>query len=63
MTPPYDFPDDFKRAVEAAIAKYERLGVVTIDQLNALLPAREVTSRVIEDVYGLLAERGIDVVE
>jgi len=63
VTPPYDFPDDFKRAVEAVITKHERISEVTIDQLNQLLPSYKVSSGVIEEVYGRLAERGINIIE
>jgi RNA polymerase primary sigma factor len=48
-----------KRMLKTAKAR----GYVTLDELNAVLPSDEVTSDQIEDIYGMLAEMGITVVE
>jgi RNA polymerase primary sigma factor len=48
-----------KRLIKLAKAR----GYVTLDELNAVLPSEEVTSDQIEDVYSMLAEMGITVVE
>ena len=41
----------------------KRRGFVTHDELNAVLPSEEVTSDQIEDIYAMLSEMGISVVE
>ena len=38
-------------------------GYVTLDELNAVMPSEEVTSDQIEDVYAMLSDMGINVVE
>ena len=48
-----------KRMIKVAKAR----GYVTLDELNAVMPSEEVTSDQIEDIYGMLAEMGITVVE
>jgi RNA polymerase primary sigma factor len=52
---------------DAAVRKMIRLakkrGYVTHDQINAVLPSEEVTSDQIEDVFAMLNEMGINVVE
>ncbi len=48
-----------KRLIKTAKAR----GYVTLDELNAVLPSDEVTSDQIEDIYAMLAEMGITVVE
>ncbi len=48
-----------KRLIKLAKAR----GFVTLDELNSVLPSDEVTSDQIEDVYGMLTEMGITVVE
>jgi RNA polymerase primary sigma factor len=48
-----------KRMLKTAKAR----GYVTLDELNSVLPSDEVTSDQIEDIYGMLAEMGITVVE
>jgi RNA polymerase primary sigma factor len=48
-----------KRMIKTAKAR----GYVTLDELNSVLPSDEVTSDQIEDIYGMLAEMGITVVE
>ena len=61
MTPP-GFPDDW-RTIDRIVAKYEPIGQVTMEELNDELPAEEFTSRMIEELFGMLSERGIEVVE
>ncbi len=48
-----------KRMIKAAKAR----GYVTLDELNAVMPSDEVTSDQIEDIYAMLADMGITVVE
>ncbi len=48
-----------KRMIKTAKAR----GYVTLDELNSVLPSDEVTSDQIEDIYAMLAEMGITVVE
>ena len=48
-----------KRLLKTAKAK----GYVTLDQLNSVLPSEEVSSDQIEDLYAMLSDMGINVVE
>ncbi len=48
-----------KRMIKIAKAR----GYVTLDELNAVLPSEQVTSDQIEDIYAMLTEMGITVVE
>jgi len=48
-----------KKMIKAA----KKRGYVTYEQLNAVMPAEEVTSEQIEDTLALLSEMGINVVE
>jgi len=48
-----------KRLLKTAKAK----GYVTLDQLNSVLPSEEVSSDQIEDLYAMLSDMGITVVE
>jgi RNA polymerase primary sigma factor len=48
-----------KKMIKAA----KRRGYVTHDQINAVLPSEEVTSDQIEDVFAMISEMGINVVE
>ena len=50
-------------AVKRMIKPAKPRGYVTLDELNAVLPSEEVTSEQIEDIYAMLAEMGINVVE
>ena len=50
-------------AVKKMIKLAKKRGYVTHDQLNAVLPSEEVSSDQIEDVYAMLNEMGINVVE
>jgi Sigma-70 factor, region 1.1 len=47
------------RACEAA----EQIGEITFDQLNALLPAAQLTPEQIEQILNRIAEKGIRLVE
>ena len=50
-------------AVKRMIKLAKKRGFVTHEELNAVLPSEEVTSDQIEDVYSMLNEMGINVVE
>src|SRR5262245_25436841 len=50
-------------AVKKMIKLAKKRGYVTHDQLNAVLPSEEVSSDQIEDVYAMLNEMGINVVD
>src|SRR5512144_2857246 len=50
-------------AVRKMIKLAKKRGWVTHDQLNAVLPSEEVSSDQIEDVYAMLNEMGINVVD
>jgi RNA polymerase primary sigma factor len=50
-------------AVKRMIKQAKKRGFVTHEELNAVLPSEEVTSDQIEDVYAMLNEMGINVIE
>ena len=50
-------------AVKRMIKLAKKRGFVTHDELNAVLPSEEVSSDQIEDIYSMLNEMGINVVE
>ncbi|MEZ5787843.1 MAG: RNA polymerase sigma factor RpoD [Xanthobacteraceae bacterium] len=50
-------------AVRKMIKLAKKRGYVTHDQINAVLPSEEVTSDQIEDIFAMLNEMGINVVE
>src|SRR4051794_2873749 len=50
-------------AVRKMIKLAKKRGYVTYEALNAVLPSEEVTSDKIEDIYAMLNEMGINVVE
>ena len=50
-------------AVKKMIKHAKKRGYVTHEQLNAVLPSEEVTSDQIEDIFAMLNEMGINVVE
>lgn len=50
-------------AVKKMIKAAKKRGYVTYEQLNAVMPAEEVTSEAIEDTLSMLSEMGINVVE
>ncbi len=64
-TPTQDFPllDLSDAAVRKMIKLAKKRGYVTHDQINAVLPSEEVSSDQIEDVFAMLNEMGINVVE
>ena len=50
-------------SVKKFIKTAKTRGYVTLDELNAVMPSDEVTSDQIEDVYAMLSDMGINVVE
>ncbi len=50
-------------AVKRMIKAAKKRGFVTHDELNAVLPSEEVSSDQIEDIYAMLNEMGINVVD
>src|ERR1700693_6352685 len=58
--PLLDLSDD---AVKKMIKAAKKRGYVTHDELNAVLPSEEVSSDQIEDIYAMLNEMGINVVD
>jgi RNA polymerase primary sigma factor len=50
-------------AVKRMIKQAKKRGYVTHDQLNAVLPSEEVSSDQIEDIYAMLNDMGINVVD
>ena len=50
-------------AVKKMIKLAKKRGYVTHEQINAVMPSEEVTSEQIEDVFAMLNEMGINVVE
>ena len=55
--------DSAVQAVKKMVAKGRERGYITYEELNAALPADQVSSEQIEDVLAQLSERGINVVE
>ncbi|NOT70559.1 MAG: RNA polymerase sigma factor RpoD [Hyphomicrobium sp.] len=64
-TPDRDSPllDLSDSAVKKLLKTAKAKGYVTLDQLNAVLPSEEVSSDQIEDIYAMLSDMGINVVE
>jgi RNA polymerase primary sigma factor len=58
--PLLDLSDD---AVKKMIKAAKKRGYVTLDELNTVLPAEEVTSDQLEDTMSMLSDMGINVVE
>src|ERR1700690_859777 len=50
-------------AVKKMIKVAKKGGLVTIDELNGVLPDGEVSSDQIEDIYAMLNDMGINVIE
>ena len=50
-------------AVKKMIKQAKKRGYVTYEQLNAVMPSKEVRSEQIEDILAMLNEMGISVVE
>jgi RNA polymerase primary sigma factor len=55
--------DPTDAAVRKMIKAAKERGYVTHDQINAALPSEEFTSDQIEDVFAMLSEMSINVVE
>ncbi len=51
------------QAVKRLLKSAKARGYVTLDQLNSVLPSEEVSSDQIEDLYAMLSDMGINVVE
>ncbi|MFN0218660.1 MAG: RNA polymerase sigma factor RpoD, partial [Hyphomicrobium sp.] len=51
------------QAVKRLLKTAKTKGYVTLDQLNSVLPSEEVSSDQIEDLYAMLSDMGINVVE
>ncbi|MGL4395270.1 MAG: RNA polymerase sigma factor RpoD [Hyphomicrobium sp.] len=64
-TPERDSPllDLSDQAVKRLLKSAKARGYVTLDQLNTVLPSEEVSSDQIEDLYAMLSDMGINVVE
>jgi len=62
-TPDNPLLDLSDAAVKKMIKLAKKRGYVTHDQLNAVLPSEEVSSDRIEDIYAMLNEMGINVVD
>jgi RNA polymerase primary sigma factor len=64
-TPEKDGPllDLTDAAVKKLIKTAKARGYVTHDELNEVMPSGEVSSDQIEDIYAMLSEMGINVVE
>ena len=64
-TPERDGPllDLSDQAVKRLLKSAKAKGYVTLDQLNSVLPSEEVSSDQIEDLYAMLSDMGINVVE
>ena len=58
--PLLDLSDD---AVKKMIKAAKKRGFVTYAELNAVLPSEEVSSDQIEDIYAMLSDMGINVVD
>ena len=52
-----------EQAVKRLLKTAKARGYVTLDQLNSVLPSEEVSSDQIEDLYAMLSDMGINVVE
>jgi RNA polymerase primary sigma factor len=55
--------DTIAAAIKKMVAKGKERGYVTYDELNAALPAEQVSSEQIEDTMTMLSELGVNVVE
>jgi hypothetical protein len=55
--------DASAEAVRQLIARGKQRGYVTVDEVNAALPNREVSSEFIEDTLAALSEAGINIVD
>src|SRR5208282_2359805 len=55
--------DSVAASIKRMVAKGKERGYVTYDELNAALPAEQVSSEQIEDTMTMLSELGVNVVE
>src|SRR5579875_1451137 len=55
--------DTVAAAIKKMVARGKERGYVTYDELNAALPAEQVSSEQIEDTMTMLSELGVNVVE
>jgi len=55
--------DSVAQSIKRMIAKGKERGYVTYDELNAALPAEQVSSEQIEDTMTMLSELGVNIVE
>jgi RNA polymerase primary sigma factor len=55
--------DSVAQSIKRMVAKSKERGYVTYDELNAALPAEQVSSEQIEDTMTMLSELGVNVVE
>ncbi|HEX4111359.1 MAG TPA: RNA polymerase sigma factor RpoD [Stellaceae bacterium] len=55
--------DTVAQSIKRMIAKSKERGYVTYDELNAALPAEQVSSEQIEDTMTMLSELGVNIVE
>jgi RNA polymerase primary sigma factor len=55
--------DAMTTALKKLITRGKERGYVTLDDLNAALPAEQVSSEMIEDTMAMLGDIGINVVE
>src|SRR5690606_24656647 len=55
--------DTMTAAVKRMVARGKERGFVTLDEVNSVLPADQLSSEQIEDVLAMLSELGINVVE
>jgi hypothetical protein len=54
---------EMRQLLDRAVALGERSGVITIAELNAILPEEDYSASMIEDVYSFLNDQGINIVE
>ena len=55
--------DSVAQSIKRMVAKSKERGYITYDELNAVLPADQVSSEQIEDTMTMLSELGVNVVE
>ena len=55
--------DSTEAAVKKMIAKAKERGYISYDELNAALPAEEMSSEKIEDIMTMLSEMGVNVID
>lgn len=55
--------DPMTTAMKKMVALGKERGYVTVEDLNAALPAEQVSCELIEDILAMLSDNGVDVVE